>query len=170
MEPTRFEMEWYNHIITTALKNNDAVLDVDSPKTHIDHIVTLEGDTDRIRDECIYFDLDISYVEDVDEGLSVTLFTGDEWSPVRPEDTHDKYETFYHGMADIFGGNPGEYQLEESWGAERYTRMKLGYWELYKQGDISEEQLREYTKHGPAHFKQLYEPSDSSAFVPLEDV
>ena len=169
MEPTRFEMEWYSHIITTALENNDAVLNVDAPATHIDHIVTLKGDTDKIQEECVLLGLDIAYVEDVDEGLSVTLFTEDNWNPIRPEDTPDEYETFYHALAKLFGGEPQEYQLEDSWAYEQHTRLRLGYWELYKQDDISEEQLREYTKNGPAHFKQLYEPGYETDFTPLTE-
>jgi len=166
-----FELEWYSHIITTALENNDAVLEVDAPDTFVDHIVTVENNTDEIENECIHFDLNVVYVEDVDDGLSITLFGEEDWNPIRPEQTPlDEYDTFYHALAEMFGGEPEDYQLDESYWSTEYTKMKLGYWELYKDGKIDEDELRDFTHHAPAHFESLYEPGtlETATFEELE--
>ena len=172
MERTMFELEWYTHLITTALENNDAVVEVDAPETFIDILVTVENDTDEIENECIYFDLNMVYVEDVADGLRVTLFEEEDWNPIRPEQTPlDEYDSFYHVLADMFGGEPDEYQLDESYWSTECTKLQLGYWELYKDGKIEEDELRDFTHHGPAHFESLYEPGqiETTTFEELEE-
>ena len=169
---TQFELEWYTHLITTALENNDAVVEVDAPETFIDIFVTVENDTDEIENECIYFDLNMVHVEDVADGLRVTLFEEEDWNPIRPEQTPlDEYDSFYHVLADMFGGEPDEYQLDESYWSTECTKLQLGYWELYKDGKIEEDELRDFTDHGPTHFELLYEPGEieTATFEELEE-
>lgn len=147
MNHTRFEIEWYSHLIQTALEHHDDVISFDCPDEVIDVILTVEENTDDIRKFRVFFDLRIVNVKIDDKGrLSVTLFTKENWNPVRPDLVDlDDHETFYHLLADVFGGRPESYQLDQPRAAEDFRELRRSVIELYNDDRISREDVEEYT-------------------------